>query len=221
MSFLKPPAKKQKKASTTSGCDEAEDGTSLALAARKQQAAAQFVASTGRAVLAGASDGGQSGQAGGKLQRFVAAGDSAGPLYSGVGGGSGLAEEGGGQEEEKAQPNAPLAAVDHLRVAYAPFRREFYAAAHELASMTPGAIAQKRSALELEVRGGGSSLSAGGVPAPLDSFVQAGFDKVVSAALQKYSFVAPTAIQAQALPVLLSGLDMIGIATTGSGARWC
>ena len=73
----------------------------------------------------------------------------------------------------------------------------------------------------MEVRGGGSSLSAGGVPAPLDSFVQAGFDKVVSAALQKYSFVAPTAIQAQALPVLLSGLDMIGIATTGSGARWC
>mgnify|MGYP001852597368 CR=1 FL=1 len=35
--------------------------------------------------------------------------------------------------------------------------------------------------------------------------------------IQRQNFTEPTAIQAQGWPVALSGLDMVGVAQTGSG----
>ena len=49
------------------------------------------------------------------------------------------------------------------------------------------------------------------------SFAHFGFDEQLLAIIQKSEFTQPTPIQAQAIPVALSGRDVIGIAKTGSG----
>ena len=55
------------------------------------------------------------------------------------------------------------------------------------------------------------------VPRPLKLFEHAGLTRELLATVKRRGYAAPTAIQAQALPVVLSGRDAIGIATTGSG----
>ncbi|CAM9838703.1 unnamed protein product, partial [Sphacelaria rigidula] len=55
------------------------------------------------------------------------------------------------------------------------------------------------------------------VPAPVRSFKHAGFDDLLLTEVVRQGFEAPTPIQSQALPVVMSGRDMIGVAQTGSG----
>lgn len=56
------------------------------------------------------------------------------------------------------------------------------------------------------------------VPKPVTSFEESRFPKYIFQQLeQTENFVAPTAIQSQSWPILLSGRDMVGIAETGSG----
>ena len=55
------------------------------------------------------------------------------------------------------------------------------------------------------------------VPAPLRLFEHAGLPRELLQSLKKRGFEAPTPIQCQALPVALSGRDLIGVAATGSG----
>lgn len=55
------------------------------------------------------------------------------------------------------------------------------------------------------------------VPAPIQSWNQAGLSQRVQDALRKAGYPSPMPIQAQALPAVMSGRDCIGIAKTGSG----
>ena len=54
-------------------------------------------------------------------------------------------------------------------------------------------------------------------PRPCVAFAHFGFDKPLLAAIQRSEFTQPTPIQSQAIPAVLSGRDVIGIAKTGSG----
>lgn len=54
-------------------------------------------------------------------------------------------------------------------------------------------------------------------PRPCVSFAHFGFEKQLLAVIQKSEFTKPTPIQSQAVPTVLSGRDVIGIAKTGSG----
>ena len=54
-------------------------------------------------------------------------------------------------------------------------------------------------------------------PKPCVSFAHFGFDDELLALIRKSEFSQPTPIQSQAIPVALSGRDIIGIAKTGSG----
>ena len=54
-------------------------------------------------------------------------------------------------------------------------------------------------------------------PAPIETFREMKFPVVLLRALESKGIVAPTPIQIQAMPALLSGRDVIGIAFTGSG----
>lgn len=49
------------------------------------------------------------------------------------------------------------------------------------------------------------------------TFEEAGFPDYVMSEIRKMGFKYPTAIQAQGWPIALSGRDMVGIASTGSG----
>lgn len=60
-------------------------------------------------------------------------------------------------------------------------------------------------------------MSGGNVPKPVNTFAQFGFDEALMKRIEKAGYEEPTTIQKQAVPVALSGRDIIGIAKTGSG----
>ncbi|KAK1945948.1 DEAD-box ATP-dependent RNA helicase 24 [Phytophthora citrophthora] len=103
-----------------------------------------------------------------------------------------------------------LAPIDRSKVEYDPFRKNFYSIHSETSALSGQEVAKLRS--ELSVRVDGND-----VPAPVRSFMHLGFDRKMLQTLMKLGLEAPTAIQAQAFPVALSGRDLIGIAKTGSG----
>ena len=52
-------------------------------------------------------------------------------------------------------------------------------------------------------------------PCPLRTFRQANFDTKLLNEILAVGYEAPTAIQAQAIPIAMSGYDVIGLAKTG------
>ena len=54
-------------------------------------------------------------------------------------------------------------------------------------------------------------------PNPVRTFIEAAFPEHITAECEAAGFDAPTAIQSQSWPIALSGFDMIGLASTGSG----
>ncbi|XP_028322590.1 putative ATP-dependent RNA helicase DDX46 [Gouania willdenowi] len=104
-----------------------------------------------------------------------------------------------------------LEPVDHKKIQYEPYRRNFYVEVPELARMTPEDVNTYR--LELE----GITVKGKGCPKPIKTWVQCGVSMKILSALKKHSYDKPTPIQAQAIPAIMSGRDLIGIAKTGSG----
>ena len=104
-----------------------------------------------------------------------------------------------------------LPKVDHRNVEYEPFRKEFYVEVPELAKMTKAEVASFRTELEnVKVKGKRC-------PTPVKTWAQCGLAAKVLDVMKKHNFEKPTPIQAQAIPAIMSGRDLIGIAKTGSG----
>jgi ATP-dependent RNA helicase DDX42 len=61
------------------------------------------------------------------------------------------------------------------------------------------------------------SVNGEGSVRPVKTFQHFGFDQVLLNAIRKEGFTDPTPIQKQAIPIIMSGRDLIGIAKTGSG----
>lgn len=104
-----------------------------------------------------------------------------------------------------------LVKVDHSAVSYQPFRKNFYIEVPELARMTQAEVETYRCEME------GITVKGKGVPKPIQTWAQAGVSKKELETLKKLGFEKPTPIQAQAIPAIMSGRDLIGIAKTGSG----
>ncbi|RRT84441.1 hypothetical protein B296_00001285 [Ensete ventricosum] len=85
----------------------------------------------------------------------------------------------------------PIPALDHSTIDYEPFNKDFY-------EEQP-------------------SISGFDVPKPIKLFEECGFSTALMGAITKQGYEKPTTIQCQALPIVLSGRDVIGIAKTGSG----
>ncbi|KAI3433563.1 hypothetical protein D9Q98_003374 [Chlorella vulgaris] len=104
-----------------------------------------------------------------------------------------------------------LTAVDHSTLSYPPFRRNFYIEVPELARMSAGEVEEYRKQLDgIKVRGKD-------VPKPVKNWNQCGLSTRILDVLKKGGFERPLPIQAQALPIIMSGRDCIGVAKTGSG----
>ncbi|KAJ8318546.1 hypothetical protein KUTeg_003637 [Tegillarca granosa] len=123
-------------------------------------------------------------------------------------------EEEEGLDETMANMNKrkkELLAVDHDKIYYAPFRKNFYVEVPEIGRMTAEEVEEYRTELEgIKVRGKGC-------PKPIKTWAHCGCSKKVMDSLKKHGYEKPTPIQAQAIPAVMSGRDMIGIAKTGSG----
>ncbi|KAI0347385.1 P-loop containing nucleoside triphosphate hydrolase protein [Trametopsis cervina] len=104
-----------------------------------------------------------------------------------------------------------LAAVDHARVPYEPFRKEFYTAPPDVAAMTD----EEADLLRLELDG----IKIRGVecPRPATKWSHFGLPATSLEVIKKLGYAGPTPIQAQAVPAIMSGRDVIGVAKTGSG----
>ncbi|XP_012736940.2 probable ATP-dependent RNA helicase DDX46 [Fundulus heteroclitus] len=104
-----------------------------------------------------------------------------------------------------------LEPVDHTKIQYEPYRKNFYVEVPELAKMSPEEVNAYR--LELE----GIVVKGKGCPKPIKTWVQCGVSMKILSSLKRQSYEKPTPIQAQAIPAIMSGRDLIGIAKTGSG----
>ena len=101
--------------------------------------------------------------------------------------------------------------VNHAKMNYEPFRKSFYTEPVELAEMGEGEVADLR--LELD----GIKVRGIDVPKPITKWAQCGLGVQTLDVIHKLGFDKPTAIQSQALPAIMSGRDVIGVAKTGSG----
>uniref|UniRef100_A0A0E0I7H0 RNA helicase n=1 Tax=Oryza nivara TaxID=4536 RepID=A0A0E0I7H0_ORYNI len=127
-------------------------------------------------------------------------------------------DEGGSEDEDdeefmkrvKKTKAEKLAIVDHSKIDYQPFRKNFYIEVKDITKMAAEEVAAYRKQLELKVHGKD-------VPNPIKTWVQSGLTSKLLDTIKKLGFEKPMSIQAQALPIIMSGRDCIGIAKTGSG----
>ncbi|QQP57122.1 Uncharacterized protein FKW44_002001 [Caligus rogercresseyi] len=104
-----------------------------------------------------------------------------------------------------------LTKIDHKDIAYQPFLKNFYREVPELTKMTQEEVDAYRSELE------GIKVKGKNAPKPIKNWTQAGVSQRILDLLKRNGYEKPTPIQAQAVPIVMSGRDMIGIAKTGSG----
>uniref|UniRef100_A0A915JC65 RNA helicase n=1 Tax=Romanomermis culicivorax TaxID=13658 RepID=A0A915JC65_ROMCU len=104
----------------------------------------------------------------------------------------------------------PLPPIDHSTISYEKFEKNFYIEHEQIESLTNEKVNDLRKRLDLKV--------TGLKPArPVTSFAHFGFDEHLLSVIRKSEFSQPTPIQSQAIPLAMSGRDVIGIAKTGSG----
>ncbi|GLB33678.1 putative helicase superfamily c-terminal domain [Lyophyllum shimeji] len=101
-----------------------------------------------------------------------------------------------------------MATVDHSRIKYEPFRKEFYIPPPDIAAMTD----EEADLLRLELDG----IKIRGVdcPRPVTKWSHFGLPAVCLDVIKRLNYIAPTSIQAQAIPAIMSGRDVIGVAKT-------
>ncbi|KAL5823957.1 hypothetical protein ACOSQ4_021857 [Xanthoceras sorbifolium] len=80
--------------------------------------------------------------------------------------------------------------------------------------LTSQQIEEVRSRLNVDVTVASGSLLA---PAPVESFMDMCLHTSIMKDIEFHKYTRPTSIQAQAMPVALSGRDLLGCAETGSG----
>ncbi|RDW88840.1 hypothetical protein BP6252_00872 [Coleophoma cylindrospora] len=101
--------------------------------------------------------------------------------------------------------------VNYAKLDLEPFRKNFYTEPAELSEMTEAELADLR--LELD----GIKVAGKDVPKPVQKWSQCGLNVQSLEVIRKLGYERPTSIQMQAIPAIMSGRDIIGVAKTGSG----
>lgn len=100
---------------------------------------------------------------------------------------------------------------DHKNIDYLPFRKAFYTAPPEVDQLTPEEVDALRLELDdIKIRGADP-------PKPATKWSYFGLPAACIDVIKGLEYAAPTSIQAQAIPAIMSGRDIIGVAKTGSG----
>jgi len=101
--------------------------------------------------------------------------------------------------------------VDHGKVSYESFQKDFYHPPAEVQEMSEDQADILRLELDaIAVRGKDC-------PKPITKWSHCGLPASCLDVIKKLEYKAPTPIQAQAIPAIMSGRDIIGVAKTGSG----
>lgn len=101
--------------------------------------------------------------------------------------------------------------IDYNKIELNPIRKNFWFEPYELSQMTEAEVLELRMDLD------GIKVSGKDVPKPVQKWSHCGLTQPMSNAIRELGYEKPTPIQMQALPVIMSGRDVIGVAKTGSG----
>ncbi|KAJ2907024.1 hypothetical protein MKZ38_008592 [Zalerion maritima] len=104
-----------------------------------------------------------------------------------------------------------IPAIDYSKLDLKPIRKNFWFEPRELGEMTEAELAELR--LELD----GIKVKGKDVPKPVQKWSHCGLPRQTLDIVEKLGFQKPTPIQMQAIPAVMSGRDVIGVAKTGSG----
>ncbi|KYK63640.1 DEAD/DEAH box helicase domain-containing protein [Toxoplasma gondii TgCatPRC2] len=115
-------------------------------------------------------------------------------------------------EEGDVRGTKQLASVDHSILVYPEFQRDIYKEAADIGSLSHEAVGELRASLQIRITG----LNA---PRPIASFLHLkdSLSKALFTGINKRGFTLPTPIQSAAIPCLMRGRDVLGLAETGSG----
>jgi ATP-dependent RNA helicase DDX46/PRP5 len=97
-----------------------------------------------------------------------------------------------------------LKAVDHSQMDYMPFKKNLYVVPRISANLSNDDVVNLRAKLKVRVRGHGA-------PAPVASFEQCGLSERILKILQKQEIFKPFPVQAQCIPCIMAGRDVIGM----------
>ncbi|KAK2865305.1 pre-mRNA processing RNA-helicase [Arthroderma sp. PD_2] len=111
----------------------------------------------------------------------------------------------------KSKRKKDMPSINHSKVNYDSFRKNFYTEPVDLADLTEAEVTNLR--LELD----GIKVRGVDVPTPVQKWSQCGLGVQTLDVIRKLGYEGPTSIQSQAVPAIMSGRDVIGVAKTGSG----
>jgi ATP-dependent RNA helicase DDX46/PRP5 len=109
---------------------------------------------------------------------------------------------------DEAKKGKELKAVDHAAVQYIPFRKNLFIVPRALSKLNDQEVKARRDDLQIKVRGKGC-------PPPVETWEQCGLSDRALQVLEKHALAAPFPIQRQAIPAIMCGRDVIGVAKTG------
>ena len=101
--------------------------------------------------------------------------------------------------------------VDYSKIEIQPIRKNFWVEPSELSNLSEADVVDLR--LELD----GIKVNGKDVPKPVQKWAQCGLTRPMLDTISELGYDKPTPIQMQALPALMSGRDVVGVAKTGSG----
>lgn len=101
--------------------------------------------------------------------------------------------------------------VDYSKLELQPIRKNFWVEPAELSNLSEAEVAELRMELD------GIKVNGKDVPKPVQKWSQCGLTRQTLDVISSLGFDKPTPIQMQALPALMSGRDVVGVAKTGSG----
>ncbi|KUI66167.1 Pre-mRNA-processing ATP-dependent RNA helicase PRP5 [Cytospora mali] len=104
-----------------------------------------------------------------------------------------------------------IPAIDYSKIELNTIRKNFWSEPYELSQLTEAEVQELR--LDLD----GIKVSGKDVPKPVQKWSHCGLTQPLNNVIEKLGYEKPTPIQMQALPVIMSGRDVIGVAKTGSG----
>ncbi|KAJ4163811.1 hypothetical protein LMH87_005516 [Akanthomyces muscarius] len=101
--------------------------------------------------------------------------------------------------------------VDYNKIDIQPIRKNFWVEPVELSELNETEVAELRAELD------GIKVNGKDVPKPVQKWAQCGLTRQTLDVIDNMGFEKPTSIQMQAIPALMSGRDVVGVAKTGSG----
>lgn len=128
----------------------------------------------------------------------------------GFGGGNRGGGAGGSFGDRQANNGANLRSIKWNSADLTPFEKNFYKASEQIMALSETDFNAYLAKLEITLKGRE-------IPRPCITFGDCGLPEYILEETVKQGFTKPTAIQAQGMPIAMTGRDMVGIAQTGSG----